>query len=159
MIKRDFSSTMNSFMKSFSAVLILGARQVGKTTFLREALAKTHTYVLLEDPDMRELAINDPRSFFKRFPPPLIIDEFQYAPQLIIYLQGLIDERRKLKGQFVLTGSQNFQMMEQVTQSLAGRIGVLTLYGLSSSEKKRQNFRPAVYCSMHFSRNLSRTLE
>lgn len=143
MIKRDFSSLMDSFMKSFSAVLVLGARQVGKTTFIRNALSKTHDYVLLEDPDIRELAINDPRSFFKRFPSPLIIDEFQYAPQLISYLQGIIDENRKLKGQFVLTGSQNFQMMEQVTQSLAGRIGVLTLYGLSSKEiKKDKIFDP-----------------
>jgi uncharacterized protein len=138
MIRRDFSSAMSSYMRSFSAVLVLGARQVGKTTFIRQALAKTHAYVLLEDPDVRELAINDPRSFFKKFPPPLIIDEFQYAPQLISYLQGLIDENRKMKGHFVLTGSQNFQMMEQVTQSLAGRIGVLTLYGLSSHEIKKE---------------------
>ncbi|MFN7729243.1 MAG: ATP-binding protein, partial [Bdellovibrio sp.] len=129
---------MSSYMRSFSAVLVLGARQVGKTTLIRKALAKTHAYVLLEDPDVRELAINDPRSFFKKFPPPLIIDEFQYAPQLISYLQGLIDENRDMRGQFVLTGSQNFQMMEQVTQSLAGRIGVLTLYGLSSQEINKE---------------------
>ena len=90
--------------------------------------------MLLEDPDYRELAINDPRSFLKQFSPPVIIDEFQHAPQLVNYLQGLIDENRELKGQFILTGSQNFQMMEQITQSLAGRIGVLTLYGLSSLE-------------------------
>ncbi len=131
-------------MRSFSAVLVLGARQVGKTTFIRKALAKTHTYVLLEDPDVRELAINDPRSFFRKFPPPLVIDEFQYAPKLISYLQGLIDENRDIKGQFVLTGSQNFQMMEQVTQSLAGRIGVLTLYGLSSHEIKKENISDSV---------------
>lgn len=109
---------------------------MGKTTLLKSHLAKSHKYVLLEDPDYRELAINDPRTFLKQFPPPLIIDEFQHAPQLVNYLQGLIDDNRDLKGQFVLTGSQNFQMMEQITQSLAGRIGVLTLYGLSSLEIK-----------------------
>ena len=134
MINRDFSAVLDTYLKSFSAVLVLGARQVGKTTLLREHLKKSHNYVLLEDPDYRELAINDPRSFLKQFPPPLIIDEFQHAPQLVNYLQGLIDENRELKGQFILTGSQNFQMMEQITQSLAGRIGVLTLYGLSSLE-------------------------
>lgn len=85
---------------------------------------------------MRELAINDPKSFLARFTPPLIIDEFQHALQLVNYLQGLIDNNRELKGQYVLTGSQNFQMMEQVTQSLSGRIAILSLYGLSSSEYK-----------------------
>jgi predicted AAA+ superfamily ATPase len=121
-------------LKTFSAVLVLGARQVGKTTLLKHLLAKSHKYVLLEDPDIREIAINDPRAFLKRYPPPVIIDEFQHAPQLVNYLQGIIDEHRNLKGQYVLTGSQNFQMMEQITQSLAGRIGIFTLYGLSSSE-------------------------
>lgn len=134
MISRDFSSVLSSYLESFPAVLVLGARQVGKTTLLKKHLSKTHTYLLLEDPDLRELAINDPRSFLKKFPPPIIIDEFQHAPQLVNYLQGIIDQKRSLKGQIVLTGSQNFQMMEQVTQSLAGRIGVLTLYGLSSLE-------------------------
>lgn len=137
MIKRDFLISMKSFLKTFPAVLILGARQVGKTTLIKESLSQTHKYVLLEDPDTRELALNDPRSFLRQNPPPLIIDEFQYAPQLVSYLQGLIDNNRSLKGQIVLTGSQNFQMMEQVTQSLAGRIGILTLYGLSSPEIKK----------------------
>ncbi len=141
MITRDFSVILESYLKSFSAILVLGARQVGKTTLLKKHLSKTHKYLLLEDPDLRELAINDPRSFLERFPPPIIIDEFQHAPQLVSYLQGIIDQNRNLKGQIVLTGSQNFQMMEQVTQSLAGRIGVLTLYGLSSLEiKKKENF-------------------
>jgi predicted AAA+ superfamily ATPase len=139
MIKRDFSEVISSYLQGFSAVLVLGARQVGKTTLIKDMLRKTHSYVLLEDPDTRSLAINDPRSFLQQNPAPLIIDEFQYAPQLVSYLQKLIDEDRGQKGMFVLTGSQNFQMMEQVTQSLAGRIGVLTMYGLSSIEIKKQN--------------------
>lgn len=106
---------LDTYLKSFSAILVLGARQVGKTTLLKRHLAKTHKYVLLEDLDNRELATNDPRTFLKQFPPPLIIDEFQHAPQLVNYLQGLIDDNRDLKGQFILTGSQNFQMMEQIT--------------------------------------------
>lgn len=136
MIKRDFLASIDSFSKSFSAILVLGARQVGKTTILKDFFKKTHKYVLLEDPDIRELALNDPRAFLKQFSPPVVIEEFQYAPQLVSYLQGFIDKDRSLKAQIVLTGSQNFQMMEQVTQSLAGRIGVLTLYGLSSNELK-----------------------
>ncbi|MFN3696972.1 MAG: ATP-binding protein [Pseudobdellovibrio sp.] len=139
MISRDFSELFNSYLAQFPAVLIMGARQVGKTTFLKNHLKKTHNYVLLENPDTRELAINDPKTFFKNNPAPLIIDEFQYAPQLVNYLQELIDNNRKLKGQYILTGSQNFQMMSQVTQSLAGRVGILTIYGLSSSELKLQN--------------------
>ncbi|PIP95852.1 MAG: hypothetical protein COW78_03715 [Bdellovibrio sp. CG22_combo_CG10-13_8_21_14_all_39_27] len=134
MIIRDFSQTFLQQLKHFPAILVVGARQVGKTTLIKSLLSKTHKYVLLEDPDMRELAINDPKSFLARFTPPLIIDEFQHAPQLVNYLQGIIDNDRDLKGQYVLTGSQNFQMMEQVTQSLSGRIAILSLYGLSSSE-------------------------
>ena len=134
MITRDFSASIQSYLESFSAILVLGARQVGKTTLLKTLLKETHKYVLLEDPDTRELALNDPRTFFKTYPPPIIIDEFQHAPLLVNYLQGMIDNNRSLKGQFVLTGSQNFQMMNQVSQSLAGRIGILNLYGLSSTE-------------------------
>lgn len=134
MINRDFSIVLSEYLDTFPVVLVLGARQVGKTTLLKQKLSKSHRYVLLEDPDIRSLAINDPRLFLERYPPPLIIDEFQYAPNLVSYLQGLIDQKRSVKGSIVLTGSQNFQMMEQVTQSLAGRIGILTLYGLNSNE-------------------------
>jgi predicted AAA+ superfamily ATPase len=134
MIKRDFSITLRSYLKTFPAILVTGARQVGKTTILKNILSKTHKYVLLEDLDTRDLAINDPRTFFKKYSPPIIIDEFQYAPGLVNYLQGLIDNKRDKSGQIILTGSQNFQMMMQITQSLAGRIGILPLYGLSSLE-------------------------
>lgn len=139
MIVRDFSVALRSYLGSFSAILVLGARQVGKTTLLKKDLTKTHQYVLLEDPDIREMAIQDPRGFLNNYKFPLVIDEFQHAPQLVSYLQGLIDQNRHKKGFVVLTGSQNFQMMEQVTQSLAGRVGILTLYGLSSKELKQTN--------------------
>lgn len=137
MILRDFSVVINQAVKEFPAILITGARQVGKTTLVKDCLKKSHQYVLLEDPDVRELAVNDPRAFFKKYHPPLIIDEFQYAPELLSYLQGIIDDNRKLKGQFVLTGSQNFKMMEKISQSLAGRVGIFPLFGLSSLELLR----------------------
>lgn len=107
---------------------------MGKTTLLRSHLQPEYRYVLLEDPDTRQLAIEDPRTFLARYPAPLVIDEFQYAPELTSYLQGLVDERRSQPGQYVLTGSQNFEMMAKVTQSLAGRAGILSLYGLSTRE-------------------------
>jgi predicted AAA+ superfamily ATPase len=134
MLLRNFSIVLERYLHSFPAVLVLGARQVGKTTLLKQKLAATHSYVLLEDPDMRELANQDPRSFLAKFPPPVIFDEFQNAPGLVNYLQSWIDSNRDTKGQIVLTGSQNFLMMNQVSQSLAGRIGILSLHGLSSDE-------------------------
>ncbi len=135
MIIRDFSSALTQLYQGFSALLLTGARQTGKTTLLKHLFGKTHQYVLLENPDTRALAINDPRAFLKKYATrPVIIEEFQYAPELLNYLQGYIDENREQKGFFILTGSQNFSMMKQVSQSLAGRIGIASLYGLSAAE-------------------------
>ena len=134
MFVRTASQIFDQYLKNFPAVVITGARQVGKTTFVKTKLKKTHRYVLLEEPDIRALAIEDPRSFLARYPPPVIFDEFQYVPQLTSYLQGLIDNHREQVGDYILTGSQNFLMMEQVSQSLAGRVGILSLYGLHTEE-------------------------
>ncbi len=134
MYNRLILDTLNRYLGSFSAVVLSGARQVGKTTLLKTVLGKSHRYVLLEDPDVRAHALDDPRGFLEQYKAPVIFDEFQYAPELLSYLQGIIDQNRHLKGQYVLTGSQSFEMMAQVTQSLAGRAGILTLYGLCSAE-------------------------
>jgi predicted AAA+ superfamily ATPase len=134
MYTRMILPVLKRYLQTFPAVVLSGARQVGKTTLLRSALAKTHSYVLLEDPDVRARATRDPRGFLQQYKGPVIFDEFQYAPELLNYLQGIIDKERQKKGQFILTGSQSFEMMAQVTQSLAGRAGMLTLYGLCSSE-------------------------
>jgi predicted AAA+ superfamily ATPase len=133
MINREISSALLRYLKSFPVVLITGSRQVGKTTLVRSSL-QNFKYVLLEDPDRKNLALTDPRRFLEAYPPPTILDEFQNVPNLTGFLQGVVDENRNKAGQFVLTGSQNFLMMEQVNQSLAGRIGILTMYGLSSKE-------------------------
>ncbi len=133
MINRLILNSLNRYLTSFPVVLVAGSRQVGKTTLVREILS-AYKYVLLEDPDQKNLALADPRRFLESNPPPVIFDEFQNVPELTGYLQGRIDENRGKKGQFVLTGSQSFLMMEQVNQSLAGRIGILTMYGLSSTE-------------------------
>jgi len=133
MIKRRITLAFSRFLKTFPVVLVTGSRQVGKTTLVRKNLPD-HKYVLLENPDQRNLALADPRRFLETHPSPVIFDEFQNVPELTSYLQGLIDQERKKNGQFVLTGSQNFLMMEQVNQSLAGRIGILTMFGLCSTE-------------------------
>lgn len=134
MIKRNITDTLNRYLNTFPVVLITGARQTGKTTLVQSLLESSHKYILLENPEVRSLAISDPNRFLENNSFPAIFDEFQLAPELTSYLQGIVDENRDKKGIFVLTGSQSFSMMEQVTQSLAGRVGILDLYGLASTE-------------------------
>lgn len=116
----------------FKVVLVTGARQVGKTTMLKH-LSKNRTYVSLDDVDTLTLAKEDPKLFFMRYKPPIIIDEVQKAPELFPYIKILCDESEET-GLFWLTGSEQFSMMKNVTESLAGRIGIMSLYPLSMSE-------------------------
>lgn len=128
----------------FPVLLISGARQVGKTTLLRHLSPSGRTYVTLDDPMAKMLAKSDPKTFFDRFRPPVLIDEVQYAPELFPYIKLAVDSD-PTPGQFWLTGSQQFQMMKRVSESLAGRIGILTLHGLSQQEMKGRHavpFRP-----------------
>ncbi|HEX5036931.1 MAG TPA: ATP-binding protein [bacterium] len=134
MFQRLIEHFLLSAVQSFSSVILTGARQTGKTTLCRTLLGKTHRYVSLEDPDVRRIAIEDPRAFLETNSPPVILDEIQYAPELPSYLQGLIDKDRQRYGRFILTGSQNFLLMEKVSQSLAGRAALLTLYPASVEE-------------------------
>lgn len=146
----------NAFMaasSSFSAVVLTGARQVGKTTFLRHISEPKRAYVSLDSLDYRQMAKNDPRLFLSNFPPPVIIDEIQYAPELLPYIKVMIDEARfkeksDCNGMFWLTGSQQFHMMKDVTESLAGRIAVFNLLGLSNRElvgRGNQPFLPDTF--------------
>lgn len=124
--------------ESFPVLLVTGPRQTGKTTTLRY-LAETDTapvrrnYVTLDDPKIRELAQSDPAAFIEKYPAPLLLDEVQYAPELFPYIKMKVDENR-VNGSYWLTGSQTFLMMKNVSESLAGRIGILTFQGLSMSE-------------------------
>ncbi|MDR0425610.1 MAG: ATP-binding protein [Clostridiales bacterium] len=118
----------------FKAVLITGARQVGKTTMLTHlAKGQNRTMVSLDNDDVRGLAQNDPKLFFQRYKPPILIDEVQKAPQLFNQIKIICDSRED-KGLFWLTGSQKYSMMKNVGESLAGRIGILELFGFSRSE-------------------------
>lgn len=128
---------MSSF---FKAVLVTGARQVGKTTMLKHlAEGQNRTYVTLDNSMARMLAQSDPVLFFQTYKPPVIIDEVQNAPELFGQIKIMCDESEET-GRFWLTGSQQFHMMKHVRETLAGRIGVLELYGLSGSEIEGVHF-------------------
>lgn len=132
-VKRVQAATIRRAMSTFPAVLITGARQTGKTTLLREEFGKFHAYVSLERPDVRARALADPVAFFDENPAPLILDEVQYAPELLHYVKDQIDQNRD-PGRWLLTGSQNFSLMEGISQTLSGRVAVLTLDPLSVAE-------------------------
>ncbi len=133
-IQRSLEDVLKRSIKEFPAVVLTGPRQSGKTTLLKHLLLKQFKYVSLEPPDVRNSAIVDPRGFLELYPPPVIFDEVQYAPDLLFYIKEHIDNNRNKSGQFILTGSQNLQMMEQVTESLAGRAALLRLLPLSQRE-------------------------
>lgn len=117
----------------FPVVLVTGARQVGKTTLLRHLGGEDRAYVTLDDPLVLRLAKEDPALFMQRFPGPVLIDEVQYAPELLPYIKMAVDENR-VPGRFWLTGSQQFILMRNISESLVGRIGILELLGLSRME-------------------------
>ncbi len=131
-IKRHAENTVSQLSKMFGAVLVAGPRQVGKTTML-ERLTDNCSQASLDDPIIRASAIEESGTFFKDNPPPVFVDEIQKAPALFEQIKLLLDKSRK-KGQFYMCGSQQFKMMKGVSESLAGRIGLLTLLGLSLRE-------------------------
>ena len=131
-IKRAMEEKFLRMSAFFKAVLVTGARQVGKTTMLRH-LSKDRTYVSLDDADALLLAKQDPKLFFMRFKPPVLIDEVQKAPELFPYIKLMCDASDE-KGLFWLTGSEQYSMMANITESLAGRIGIMTLHPLSYQE-------------------------
>jgi len=137
-INRNIETTIDKASKMFSTVLITGARQVGKSTVLKH-MKRGVSYLTLDDPILLQSALEEAGSFFKSTPPPVIVDEIQYAPNLFNYIKMSADESGK-KGQFFLTGSQQFKMMKNVSESLAGRIGIVNLLGLSLREINKDTF-------------------
>lgn len=146
-IKRAAEDTIMQVSKMFPVLLVTGPRQVGKTTLLQrladiEKSEGVHRkYVTLDDPDVRYLAKQDPALFLQRYTPPVLIDEIQYATELLPYIKMSVD-RSKKKGDFWLTGSQVFRLMNNVSESLAGRVGIVNLLGLSDAEIYQEPSEP-----------------
>lgn len=132
-IPRTLAPKLIEAAKQRPAVLLTGARQTGKTSLVRHSFPDYH-YVTLDLPSEAEQAEQDPEAFFKRHPAPLIIDEAQYAPKMFRHIKVLIDGERQKKGRYILTGSQKFALMREASESLAGRVAVFELHGLSMLE-------------------------
>lgn len=135
-ISRHMEHIVTELTQQYPAIMIVGPRQVGKTTMLEHLMTEEgrgRKKVTLDDLAERELAKTDPKMFFQLHRPPLLIDEVQYAPELFPYIKMMVDERKQ-PGDFWLTGSQLFKMMEGVQESLAGRVALLHLSPLSQSE-------------------------
>jgi len=133
-VKRTIEPVVLRATREFPAAVLTGPRQSGKTTLLKHLFADKCRYVSLEPPDVRMAAAEDPRGFLDLYPPPVILDEVQYAPDLLPYVKERIDAARSKCGQYLLTGSQNLLLMERVTESLAGRAAILKLLPLSRRE-------------------------
>lgn len=133
-LQRTLETFARAAAGQFPVLLVTGARQVGKTTFLRHLSEPERTYVTLDDPLLLDLAKRDPALFLQRFRPPLLIDEIQYAPELLPYIKMEADSSGS-PNQFWLTGSQQFHLMKGVSESLAGRAAVVRLLGLSRWER------------------------
>jgi predicted AAA+ superfamily ATPase len=131
--KRTIESAIRSINGTFPVLVLTGPRQVGKTTLLQSMAETGRKYVALDNPSDRALAKSEPELFLQRFSPPVIIDEVQYAPELFDYIKIYADTHKKC-GDFWLTGSQTFHLMKNVTESLAGRAGIVRMLGLSNSE-------------------------
>ena len=135
MITRDVEQTIRTLLKGFPVITLTGPRQSGKTT-VAKALFSDRPYTTLEDPDTRMTAQDDPRSFLERFPDGAVLDEVQRCPQLLSYLQTIVDNDKRM-GRYILTGSQQFGLMSGITQSLAGRTAFVELLPFSLAELAR----------------------
>ena len=132
MINRTIEPVLKDLAAKYPVVTLTGPRQSGKTTLCRKVFPDA-PYANLENPDTREFAATDPRGFLSAYPAGVIIDEIQRVPDLVSYIQGIVDER-KMPGQFILTGSRQFEVMDAVNQSLAGRTALLKLLPFSIAE-------------------------
>ena len=142
MVAREAEPLARTLAREFKVVAIVGPRQSGKTT-LAKAVFAAKPYASLEDPDLLRFAQEDPRRFLGQYPDGALIDEAQRCPDLFSYLQGIVDLRREA-GQFVLTGSQHFGLVQRISQSLAGRVGFVTLLPFSASELQAGGWLPAL---------------
>ncbi len=136
-INRKIETIIKKSAKSFSAIAVTGPRQSGKTTLLKNLFPK-YSYFSFDDPIIREQAVADPNLFLENCGKKVIIDEIQYVPQLLSYIKQIIDDNRQVKGKFILTGSQRFNLIKSLGDSLAGRIALFELLSFSHTEKKEK---------------------
>jgi len=136
MIKRDLSLNLKLLAGQYPVVTVTGPRQSGKTTLVKMTFPH-YDYISLEEPDHRAFALEDPRGFLAQFPDNVILDEIQRAPDLFSYIQTIVDTK-DISGQFILTGPQNFLLLQKVSQSLAGRCAALHLLPFSLSELRQR---------------------
>lgn len=137
MYQRSIANELLNMARQYPVVTVIGPRQSGKTTLVKQSFSDK-PYVSLEEPDTRAFAINDPRAFLARFPKGAVLDEIQRAPDLLSYIQSIVDEHN-IKGEFILTGSHQLALHAAITQSLAGRTALLTLLPLSLAELQASN--------------------
>lgn len=131
MIPRTLTAKMTALAQKFQVITLTGPRQSGKTTLVRAAFPSL-PYVSLEEPDIRQIALTDPRGFLSNYPKGAVLDEIQHTPDLFSYIQGIVDNDQQ--SQFILTGSSNFLLMEKISQTLAGRTAILRLLPFSFDE-------------------------
>ena len=136
MLKRTLEKKLIAAAKQYPVVTLTGPRQSGKTTLVRMTFPD-YEYVSLEEPDQRTFALEDPRGFLAQFSDNVVLDEIQHTPDLFSYIQTIVDVK-DVSGQFILTGSQNFLLLQKVSQSLAGRCAVLHLLPFSLSEIRQR---------------------
>lgn len=144
-IPRSLEPVLEKATRDFPVVVLIGPRQSGKTTLLKHMFGSQIPLVSLEVPDVRSAAIQDPRGFLALYPPPIMFDEVQYAPDLLPYIKEQVDADRNRSGQFILTGSQNLLLMQQITESLAGRSAILKLLPMSMREIQRKPDKPLAW--------------
>lgn len=140
MIKRNLEKSIIELSKHFPVIMLTGPRQVGKTTLL-EKISKNREYITLDDLEQRRLAKQDPALFLQIHKPPLFIDEIQYAPELFSYIKMYVD-KNKTNGDFWITGSQKFHLMKNITETLAGRVAIIDLLGISQAEEQGRKAIP-----------------
>ena len=133
---RQIEEVVLKCSKQFPVIALTGPRQSGKSTLLKHIFEKTHRIVSFDDPILRERAFNDPKLFIKSYGDNVVFDEIQYCPELLSYIKILVDEEREKKGRFILTGSQQFHLMHNIGDTLAGRVALLRLFPLGIKEKK-----------------------
>jgi len=145
-LKRDIINLVYQYGMKYPVIALTGPRQSGKTTLLKSVFPK-YEYVSLENPDIRNFAETDPNGFLTRYPGKIIFDEVQRVPSLFSYIQTRVDESGEM-GQFILSGSQNFHLMESITQSLAGRVAIFKLFPFDFQELQSAGLLPDDYLQM-----------